>query len=178
MKGMYSRSVLVGAIIGILAVGVSFAAFASTLKINGTATMSGDFNVKFTAASATENKTTTTLTPSTIGSDGVLSFDASVDLKEPGSTSTINYTITNKGTIAADLAVPKITCYSDSGKTASVSCSDADFDIVAGAVSPTSLAASGTATGTVTVSWKSTSNTVPATNTRYFTVTIDASQAS
>lgn len=178
MKSTYGKGLLIGAIVGILAVGVSFAAFASTLTINGTATMSGDFNVKFTSASAVENKTTTTLSPSTISSDGVLSFDASVDLKEPGSISTINYTITNKGTIAANLAVPTITCYSDSGKTSAVSCSDDDFDIVAGAVSPTSLAAAGTANGTVTVSWKSTSKSVPATNTRYFTVTIDATQAS
>ena len=59
MKGVNGKSVLAGAIIGILAVGVSFAAFASTLTINGTAELTGDFDVKFTAASASDTKATT-----------------------------------------------------------------------------------------------------------------------
>lgn len=178
MKNAFARNILIGAIIGILAVGVSFAAFASTLTINGTATMSGDFNVKFTAASATESNTDTTLTPSSIGAAGVASFDVAVDLKAPGSTSTVNYTITNLGSIAANLATPSITCYSDASKSTSVACSDDDFNIVAGAVSPTSLDASDTASGTVTVGWKSSSTTKPTNSVRYFTVTINATQAS
>lgn len=177
MKSTNGKGILIGAIVCVLAIGVGFAAFASTLTINGTATMSGDFNIKFTAASAVENNTTTTLSPATIGADGVLSFDVAVDLKAPGSTSTVNYTITNKGTIAANLAAPEIVCYSDSSKATAVSCSDDDFDITASAVSPTSLDATDTATGTVTVSWKSTSETIPEKNVRYFTVTIAATQA-
>lgn len=176
MKGIYGKSVLVGAVIGILAVGVAFAAFASTLKINGTATLTGDFNVKFTSASKTDVKSTTTV-PSIDGS-GVLSFDVSTELQEPGSKSTVNYTISNLGSIAATLSTPSITCYSDSSKQTVVECSDVDIAINAGALSTTSLAGTtGTATGNITIEWLSTSETVPATNTRYFTVTINANQA-
>lgn len=174
MKGVNGKSVLAGAIIGILAVGVSFAAFASTLTINGTAQITGDFNVKFTAVSKTDTKATTTVP--TIVADGVLSFDVSTELDEPGSQSVISYTITNKGTIGATLSAPSITCYSDSGKAKVVECSDADLSINAGAVSPTALDATDTATGTITIKWESTSETVPTNPTRYFTVTINANQ--
>lgn len=176
MKGMYTRSVLVGAIVGILAVGVSFAAFASTLTINGTASLTGDFNVKFTAASSTDTKATTTVP--TISSDGVLSFDVSTELQEPGSQSVVSYTITNKGSIGANLSTPSITCYSDSGKATVVDCSDTDMTINAGTVSPTTLNTDDTANGTITIKWDSNSNRVPAKSTRYFTVTINANQAS
>lgn len=177
MKGVNGKSVLAGAIIGILAVGVSFAAFASTLTINGTAELTGDFDVKFTAASASDTKATTTV-PTIAADTGVLSFDVSTKLEEPGSQSVISYTVSNLGSIGATLSTPSITCYSDSGKATEVPCSDADISINAGAVNPTALSAAGTATGTITIKWESTSTSVPSENTRYFTVTINANQAS
>lgn len=174
MKSANGKSIMMGAIIGILAVGVSFAAFSSILTINGTATLSGDFNVKFTAASKTDTKATTTVP--TIASEGVLSFDVSTDLQEPGSQSIISYTISNLGTIGATLSTPSVTCYSDSGKATVVECSDTDFTINAGPVSPTTLNKTETATGNITVKWNDT-NSAPVNKTRYFTVTINANQA-
>lgn len=177
MKNMYGKSILVGAIIGVLAVGVSFAAFSATLTVNGTATLSGDFNVKFTAVSASDTKATTS-TPTISSDTGVLSFDVSTELEEPGSQSVISYTISNLGTIGATLATPSITCYSDALKESQIECSDTNISINAGTVSPTSLAASNTATGTITIKWESTSTEVPEQTERYYTVTINANQAS
>lgn len=174
MKSAHGRSILVGAIIGILAVGVSFAAFASTLTIEGTANLKGEFDVKFTNVTSADTKATSTL-PQNI-SNGVASFDAVVDLSEPGSKSVITYTVSNLGSIGATLTTPSITCYSDALKQTAVECSDNDFIINASALNTTSLDALATATGTVTVEWNASSTTLPTNTTRYFTVTINANQ--
>lgn len=177
MKGANGKSVLVGAIIGILSVGVAFAGFTSTLTINGTAQVSGDFNVKFTAASAADTKATTTV-PTIAADTGVMSFDISTELQEPGSQSVVSYTVSNLGSIGANLTAPSVTCYSDSGKATTIECSDVDISINAGAINPTALNKTETATGSITIKWNDESEQVPENTTRFFTVTINASQAS
>ena len=131
MKNMYGKSVLVGAIIGILAVGVSFAAFASTLTITGTATTTGDFDVKFTNATATDTGATTTITPlgTTMSPDGVLTFQIATELAQPGSKSVVEYTITNLGSIEASVWAPSVVCKQQSSSGTTTACNEDDITV-------------------------------------------------
>lgn len=131
MKNMYGKSVLVGAIIGILAVGVSFAAFASTLTITGTATTTGDFDVKFTNATATDTGATTTITPlgTTMSPDGVLTFQIATELAQPGSKSVVEYTITNLGSIEATVGAPSVVCKQQSSSGTTTACNEDDITV-------------------------------------------------
>ncbi len=183
MKNMYGKSVLVGAIIGILAVGVSFAGFTATLTVNGTAELTGDFNVKFTAATKQDlNGAETTVPDAGTLSSGVLSFDASTQLQRPGSKSTITYTISNLGSIDATLSTPTITCYSAGTKLEEekIDCVDENVSITVSEPSVSTINGTGglttTATGTITAEWLSTSETVPEQTARYYTVSIVANQ--
>ena len=182
MKNMYGKSVLVGAIIGILAVGVSFAAFASTLTVTGTATTTGDFDVKFTNAQASDTGATTTITPlgSAMSPDGVLTFQIATELAQPGSKSVVEYTITNLGSIEATVGTPSIVCKQQSSSGTTTACNEDDITVEVNGTQ-TDLSNKGTTKGTITITWKDTGDAnqeAPSAEnaTKYFEVTINATQ--
>lgn len=98
---------IVGVIALILAVAVGYALFSETITINGTATAKGDFDVEFTEVGDIVNSEGYTNVEgnelATISSDKN-SLNISVkNLDYPGAYVEIPVTITNKGSIAAEL---------------------------------------------------------------------------
>lgn len=105
------KNILIGILlVAIMVMSVGYAAFASTLTINGTATISGSWDVEITgiessfvgtatnASAPTYTKTTTT-------------FDTT--LMAPGDSATYTITVKNKGNIAAKLNAITLTPQSD-----------------------------------------------------------------
>ncbi len=133
---------------------VAYASFASTLNINGTGTATGNWDVKITSitlATGTGATNHNGVAPSVAG-DG-LSATFNVDLAYPGSTATYAVTITNNGNIPAKLvtltnlttinsAAPSYITYAVNG----VAVNDV-------------IAAGGTATANVTVTWSASDTT-------------------
>lgn len=98
---------IVGVIALILAVAVGYALFSETITINGTATAKGDFDVEFTEVGDVVNSEGYTNVEgnelATISNDKN-SLNISVkNLDYPGAYVEIPVTITNKGSIAAEL---------------------------------------------------------------------------
>lgn len=98
---------IVGVIALVLAVAVGYALFSETIQINGTATAKGDFDVEFTEVGDIVNSEGYTNVEgnelATISSDKN-SLNISVkNLDYPGAYVEIPVTITNKGSIAAEL---------------------------------------------------------------------------
>lgn len=95
------KNILIGALLfTIVVMAVGYAAFATTLNINGTATIAGEWDVEITNIESAftgtaSDKTTPTYTATTA------TFDA--NLMAPGDTATYTVTVKNKGNIDAKL---------------------------------------------------------------------------
>lgn len=95
------KNIIIGALLfAVVAMSVGYAAFATTLNINGTATIAGDWDVEITGITSefvgtASDKTTPAYTATTA------TFDAK--LMAPGDTATYTVTVENKGTIKAKL---------------------------------------------------------------------------
>ncbi len=124
-------------IIIIMIIGIGYAYFNTTLIINGIAKIEGTFEVVFTNATI-NNKTD--LETINISNDG-LNLTFSVDLTMPGESDTINYTITNNGTIDATLNELVITSSTDNDVT--FECSSIAGDLIS----------KQSKTGTIKVTW-------------------------
>lgn len=87
----------------LISVTVGYAAFSQNLKITGTATANGNFKVKFTDANIdSESSVGITDSAASISASGdVLTIDMHLDY--PGAGGVVNATITNTGSIPADL---------------------------------------------------------------------------
>ena len=86
------KNILIGALVFVIAMmAVGYAAFATTLNINGTATIAGEWDVEITDITAT--------------------FDA--NLMAPGDTATYTITVQNKGSIDAKLNTITLTPQAD-----------------------------------------------------------------
>ena len=121
----------------IMAVGVAYAYFSSTLYVNGVGKIVGNFDIKFGSASVV-NKSE--LEDILISDDG-LSMSFNVKLALPGETDVIEYTIVNNGTIDAVLEELAVTSEVDSDVT--FDCSSIAGELLSGE----------SKSGTITVTW-------------------------
>ena len=104
---MDKKNIIIGALIfAICVMSIGYAALSTTLTINGTATISQDWNVAITdiavntaSSSAADTYTSNTATHT----DTTATFD--VTLKQPGAYVVYDIKIENKGTIAASRSV-------------------------------------------------------------------------
>lgn len=97
-KKNYALVVLLVLLIGI---SVGYAAFGQTLTINGTANANGNFKLAFTNAVISPNVGAEGSTTSISANGDTLSIN--MDLKYPGAGGVVTATITNTGSIAAQL---------------------------------------------------------------------------
>lgn len=124
-------------VILILAIGVSYAYFSSTLYISGTAKLIGNFEVLFTDVSISNQ----TELESVLISDTGNSFTFNVRLALPGDSDTIYYTIKNNGTMDVTIDELNITSIADDDVTFNTSSIAGD------------LSSGESKDGTITVIW-------------------------
>jgi uncharacterized membrane protein len=164
------KNLLIGALLfTIVVMAVGYAAFATTLTINGNATISGKWDVEITGIESAVTGTANAGSPSFTTTTAT--FDAT--LVKPGDSATYTVTVENKGNIDAKLSDITLTPQevSDGGSDAIL------YEIVSQPAKDSVLAAGDTTTVEVKVSYDSTATTVPTSTTRTFTGTLEYVQA-
>lgn len=173
MKKSKKNSAIIVLIVLLLALAIGYAAFSSTLTINGTATGTGSWDVKFTSTGLFAADGTTpadakygsaTIGKTTVDGDTIT---AEVNLAYPGDGVLLKAVVTNSGKTAAKL------------KGFTITGADADLEVTQSGDGPTvdePLAANGgTCTATFLVKWKTTS-TATDLGTKKFTITYEYEQ--
>lgn len=146
------KNILIGALLfTILVMAVGYAAFATTLNINGTATIAGSWDVEITGITSdtthggTDKIGTPSFTPT------VATFD--VEFAKPGDYAIYTVTVENKGTIDAKLDSFTFVDQNDGP-------ADIKFSIVSQPTASSILAAGGTATFEVKAEYDANATTV------------------
>lgn len=162
------KNILIGALLfAVVAMSVGYAAFATTLNINGTATIAGEWDVEITGITSAftgsaEDKTAPTFTATTA------TFDAK--LVAPGDTATYTVTVENKGSIDASLDSITLTPQQDGSEAIiyTVKSQPNKSDV---------LAAGDTTTVVIEAKYDPTVTTVPEVKTKTFTGVLEYVQA-
>ncbi len=141
----------------------AYALLAATLNITGTATGIADFKIEFTDATVSDDSKANY----TISADGTV-LNIETNLSYPGDSATINFTISNTGSLSA--TVSNITINNNDTE---------DFNVVIQGIDDiegTTLSVGDNTMGSVVVTWRITS-TNPAPEDVNFSVTLDYIQA-
>lgn len=162
------KNIVIVALLAVVALMTTgYAALAQVLNINGTAKISADWAVEITGielASATGAKNTDDVAPT---------FDAtsatfSVDLAYPGATATYNVTVENNGTIDA-----KLSSITGVDTANALDPEEIQFEVT-GVAADAKLAADGTHTVQVKVTWVSNeTDTMPTATSKRATITLN-----
>ena len=168
------KNILIGALIfAIVIMSVGYAAFATTLNINGSATIAGSWDVEITGI--------TPVISGTASEDPASSFTPTTatfaaKLMKPGDSITYTVDIENKGTIDAKLN--SITLTPQQAKADGGTGSDAIlYEIVSKPADSSVLAAGAKTSVVVKVTYDPDSTEIPAETTRTFTGVIEYVQA-
>ena len=188
------KNALIGALLAVVFVmAVGYAAFAQTLQINGTATITEttqNWNVHFDTGQATGNAVATstgaggTNAPSgTIGySDDDHTATVNATLIQPGDSVTFTLKIVNEGDLTADLndfTVAADSASSSKGScTSNSSCTFGNIIYTVTSVSPTQIEKGDSATVTVKAEFNSAAQTVGSVTSAGIKITMNAEQAS
>lgn len=108
MKANDKKYFIVSLFIVLLSLGVGYAIFSETLNIAGTATVTGNFDVEFAAATVSENEHSNDATAVISVDKNTLTINAP-DLRQPGAEVTVNATVENVGNIGAELLSVNLT---------------------------------------------------------------------
>ena len=182
------KNVLIGALLAVVFVmAVGYAAFATTLTINGTAEITSNWHVGFDMEKdedvpgvVTATKTTGTTDPSgrvTYTNDQNATINAT--LIQPGDKVTFTLTIENYGNIAAQLNTPVVSLNGEGSdeNPGDLIVKEGNIIFTVKAPSPTTIAAGETATMTVTAEFDSSAQGVGTVTSSSITVTTLAEQA-
>lgn len=159
------RNIIIGALlIAVITMAVGYSAFATQLEINGNAEIVGEWNVEITKIEATTvtgqaDAGTPTFTKTTA------EFDA--DLKQPGDSVVYTITVENKGSIDATLANYTMTPQADGSPAILYTYTEPAEDLAAG----------GTTTFTVTVTYDANITEVPTITTKTIEGLVEYEQA-
>lgn len=152
---------------------LAYAAFSTTLDINGTGNISGNWNIQITSITKdTDNSVASTETAGTpsVGTDG-LSATFNTDLAYPGAVAYYDLTVKNKGTINGQLTeLPDL---------ATINASDPEYvkyTIVSSPALNTAIAPDTTHDYRVKVEWVSTGSTNPQTLSKSATISFKYEQ--
>ena len=138
---------------------VAYAAFATTLSINGTSSVSGNWDVHIDSITPTMGAGSTNASTPVVGSDG-LSATFNTNFAYPGSTATYDVIITNHGSINAEVStIPSVTTVNAAQPV------DIEYAIDGPQVGD-QLHAGQSVHAKVTVDWKSSSTINPSTLTK------------
>ncbi len=129
------KNALIGALLAVVFVmAVGYAAFATTLTINGTAEITTSWDVHFTGD--TEAVTATPGTGGTLTPSGTIAFDTdklvatlTADLKQPGDTVVYTLTPHNYGTVTATAGTPAVTIAKASAPTTALNAGATSFTV-------------------------------------------------
>lgn len=172
---------MVALVVAILVMAVGYAALSQRLTVNATATI-GDakWKVRITdiqfdtnASNVTSSDSTQSLDPAeTAVGEGSTGAKFDVTLGAPGDKAVYNITVTNLGTIKAELdTITDLTSINAAEPT------DIVYTVTPAAGNSAVLEADGTHEYTVTVEWKSTSTEVPTVTEKKATINFDYVQA-
>ncbi|MBP6037798.1 MAG: hypothetical protein KA604_00475 [Candidatus Saccharimonas sp.] len=151
-------------IIIICAASVAYAAFASTLNVNGTGTATGNWQVEIISITATgQVGATDQVAPSFTATSATFN----VGLAYPGATSSYQVAIKNKGNISAKLS--SLTSLAAINSAAPTYLTYALSGVAVNDV----LAPNATTTATVSVSWDAAANTNPSGANKSATITFN-----
>ena len=176
--------VLIALFVLLLAIAVGYAAFSSTLKITGTATANGNWDVRFTAASVSPSTGNSAQISTSQGGTTNDTVTVSVALTQPGDSATVTTTITNQGSVDAKLN--GLTIKAADGTTAQLTTSNASHtygaitaNLNASNVADNSTIAAngGTATYTLTFEWPASYTSENVDDTLRFEITLPYEQA-
>ena len=168
-KGQDKKSIVIAALFAtILLMSVGYAAFATTLTINGNATISGSWNVEITDITAAFTGTATDKTAPAYTAT-TATFDA--DLQAPGDKATYTITVKNKGTITASLSSIVLTPDNTTGSSAII------YAVESQPAAGDTLAPNATTTVVISATYDSTVTAVPDNKTKAFTGTLIYQQA-
>lgn len=147
---------LLGALVFVGLATVAYAAFATTLNINGTTSVAGNWDVHIDSITPTLNAGASDKVSPTVGSDG-LSATFNTDFDYPGASASYDVVITNHGTINAEVStIPSVATVNAAEPV------DIDYAINGPSVGD-QLGAGQSVHATVTVRWKSGSTINPTT---------------
>ena len=162
------RNIIIGTLLAAVAImAVGYAALAQTLQINGTATISSNWNVAITAITkGTPTGSATNKKPA--GYTGTsATFD--VNLVKPGDKMVYQVTVTNSGTLNAKLTGLTVTPNDPGAKGIYYKVTGVEQNV-------TTLDANQTNTVTVEVGWNAADTTMPAQKTQELTVNLTYTQ--
>lgn len=182
-----NKNILIGGLVAIvLVMAVGYAAFATQLNINGTASITSTWNVGFDTSKTggTGVVDATTGTGGTTAPTGEVSYtnaqnaSISADLTQPGDKVVFTLTIKNTGTLNATLATPVISSTDDDVDIQGLTATKGNIKFTVTSPASTSLVAN-TGTTTMTVTAEFVDNTVSssAKETASINVLINATQA-
>lgn len=159
--------------IGIMA--VAYAAFTTTLNVNGTINASGTFAVTFTAPGANACVATTTVgsdTPSgtVTATAGTTTATLTAQLYTPGDVVTCTIPVKNTGTLQAKYVSNTVS------NSLSATSTPIAVSVTSSTAAGTAIAANGTSSLVVTIKYNHTGTSQPTTTTKAFTVTANYSQ--
>lgn len=176
-----SKNLVIGLLCAVVCVmAVAYAAFQTTLTINGTATITSEWNVAITdiqcEATAVEGGDAVAVTKSFSGTTAQFDFT----FKQPGDSGTCVVTVTNNGDLKAKVKSLTTVATDATGKTEAVTLtSDVIKYTVSGITEGTKLAAKGTNTYTINAEFDSNAGETEITEaqkSKTLTVTIDYEQ--
>ena len=181
------KNVLIGALLAVVFVmAVGYAAFATTLTINGEATITSNWHVGFDTTKTTDEPgvVTATKTTGTTDPSGTVSYtndqNATINatLIQPGDKVTFELTIENYGNINAQLNTPVVTATSGVDENeAPLIVKQGNIIFTVTAPSPATIADGETATMTVIAEFDSSAQGVGTVTSSSITVTTLAEQA-
>jgi hypothetical protein len=148
--------IIVIALAVVLLASVAYAAFSRTLQINGTSSISGDWDVHIDSITPTMGAGTANATAPVVGVDG-LSATFDTTFAYPSAAASYDIAITNHGSINAEVsAIPSVATINGQEPV------DVEYTIAGPAIGD-QLHTGETVHSTVTVKWKSTGTTNPST---------------
>ena len=181
------KNVMIGALLAVVFVmAVGYAAFAQQLTINGSASISSNWNIAYdtskTSGAGVVDPVTgsggTTAPTGTISYPSQQSATINANLVQPGDKITFTLTIQNKGNIEANLGQPVVSLTSGSDEDESpLVVKQGNIKFTVTAPTPTTIDASEEATMTVVAEFDSSAQSVGTTTSASITVTTQATQA-
>ena len=184
------KNIIIGSlIVAIVTMAIGYAVLSQQLKINGTANISGDWDVRMTnitegtpSNSAGATVTATNVTPAVIESSKTAKF--SVAFKTPGDTMEYDITVSNSGSLDAKLSNVVVAATDDDGGTLELTEENGinyeitiDGNSVEEAKNDVLTNSGGHSTIHVKVYWDQNATAVPTNAIKKLSVTLDYEQA-
>lgn len=177
-----TKNALIGGLLAIVFVmAVGYAAFAQQLTINGTASVTSNWDVHFDQSKTNDLVASAGVSGATdptgnISFGGAHSATLTANLVQPGDTVTFTLTVKNGGNIAAALAEPTVTMDGDESDEALIA-KKGNIQFTVTSPTPNQINENETATMTVKAEFISSATTATGSESASVTINLNATQA-